>query len=133
MHENLRYLRYLYAIIVMLLCISCKTPGTRSGTELVERDTLRPETVAEADYAIRNELYQLRQQIGRARTVAEELRMESIAIRDVSRRSAQSIQEIIERAEALDRWVNWAVDRITYLEKLLAADIREIPGNLWLD
>jgi len=71
--------------------------------------------------SIRAELEQSREYNARARQEISLLRESYSTIIMASGRSIDLIQETIEYAERLDNWVNWAVDRLSYLEELLAA------------
>lgn len=120
------------------ICTGCTTGGpTWRGGAIGESDYIRPESTDAADYAIRERIYhleqeldaantalgQLREQRDRARDAAGEIRKSSEAIGELSRRSSTSLQEIIERMEALVLWIDWATNRIAYLEKLLEENI----------
>ena len=119
------------AVIVACLFFSIGSIGCRSAAQLGAGiggiDYLRPESAEAADYAIRERIGELERQIAGARVAVGEIRASSEAIRELSGRSAKSVQEIIEKMEALVLWIYWAGSRIQYLESLLEAQVRETP------
>ena len=109
-----------YSLFAVVGCSSAPTGRTDvSGVYYIE-----PASIEAADYAVRERIGALERQIADARVTVGELRASGERIRDVSRRSGISIQEIIEQMEALSVWIDWAVSRIQYLESLLEIEVR---------
>ena len=128
-------MRTLIAIICIIV-FGCATTGCRStqrGAGTRPTNYIEPKTSEEANYAIRDRIAGLESELADARATVDRLRSRldsaraeiasirksSATIGELSRRSTESIQEIIEQMEALSVWINWAVDRIQYLESLL--------------
>lgn len=111
-----------FSFFVFILCglfAGCKTTNIRRE-DVSGVDYFKPTSIETADYAIRERIYALERQIADARSTVAELRASCERIRDVSRRSANDVQEIIKQMEALVIWIDWATDYIQRLETILA-------------
>jgi septal ring factor EnvC (AmiA/AmiB activator) len=131
---------YFRLFVFSLTLMACGTGCATSRPVVPEQiDYVKPPTVETAQYAINERITSLERQLRESReetstvrgTIAD-CRSEIRGIREsceatlmVGRRSGDLIQETIEQAEALDRWVNWAYSRLQYLESLLAVQIRD--------
>ena len=125
----------LFAILAFCT-IGCQSTQRRQGDG--ELDYVRPTSVAEADYAIRERIRSLELQLADAQRRADALegriegaqelvvkiRESGTAIRELSRRSAEDVQGIIEQMESLILWIDWATGRIQYLESILAGEVQ---------
>jgi hypothetical protein len=111
---------FIFCICALALCFwsGCTTASNRRA-DVSGYDYIKPATIETADYAIRERIHALEQQIADARSTVAELRASSERIRDVSRRSANTVQEIIKQMEALVVWIDWATDYIQRLETIL--------------
>lgn len=125
--DNYNFTRYCFcSLLAFTLCLwtGCKSTA-QYGTGVGDIGYLRPESVETADYAIRERIGELERQIANARTAVREIRASSETIRAISRRSVNDVQSIIDKMEALALWVDWAVDRIQYLESLLTIEVQD--------
>ena len=115
---------FIIAFICLLgcFCAGCATVRERAGTG--GGDYIRPESIEAGDYALKDRIRQLEQQIAGARTEVRELRESGQRIRDASGRSVDLVQGIIEKMEALSEWIDWADSRLQYLENLLASEVQ---------
>jgi len=120
-HNRLIFIINFFAVI---LCFwgGCKTTSNRRS-DISGVDYLKPTTIETADYAIRERIRILERQISDARATVRELRASCDHIRDVSRRSVETIQEIIAQMEALVLWIDWATGYIQHLESILEAQV----------
>jgi hypothetical protein len=119
--------RFIFIVIAicaaaLCFCSGCKTAdiGRQDDSGV---DYVKPETAEAADYAIRERIRALERQLADARSTVAELRASSERIRAVSRRSAGTVQEIIEQMEALIVWIDWAAGYIQRLENILASGV----------
>jgi hypothetical protein len=126
---------FIFCFYAVILCFwgGCKSTAQHRA-KLGYPDYLKPKTSEAAEYAVREriatlereiagaraDVKELREQIGAARRIAGEIRESSDTIRELSGRSAATLQEIIEQMEILLLWIDWATNRIQYLESLLA-------------
>lgn len=124
MGVNRNHIIFCFCICALVLCFwaGCKTT-THGRADVSGQYYTKPESVEIADYAIRERIDALERQIADARSTVKELRESCERIRDVSRRSVNSIQEIIEQMEALVLWINWATGYIQCLENILEARV----------
>ena len=109
-----------FFVICSIGCKSAAQPGAGTG----DIGYIRPESIETADYAIRERIGELERQIAAARVTVGELRTSGEAIRELGRRSVNDVQGIIDKMEALLLWIDWASDRIQYLESLLEDQIQ---------
>ena len=109
---------------VIMFANGCKSTA-QYGAGVGGVDYLRPDSIEAADYAIRERIGELERQIAAARITVGEIRASGEAIRELSRRSARSVQEIIGKMEALVLWIDWATGRIQYLESLLEDQVQD--------
>jgi len=131
---NEKVMRVIASAFCAAVLAGCRTAGA-AGTGPV--DYIQPPTVEAAQYgideriaALGRELAESRERNGLVAESLERVRSEISGIREsgeaiimAGRRSGDLIQETLELAEALDRWVNWALSRIAYLEALLEEEI----------
>jgi len=131
----------IFLFAAALLCAGiftgCRT--ARNGEAVGGLDYIRPQSIAAADYAIRERIDYLERQLDiaidanrqladrleAARSTAQVIKESSDAIRELSRRSSASVQEIIGKMEALVLWIDWVTGRIQYLESLLEDKVRD--------
>jgi len=116
---------FVFIVIVFILCgifAGCKTTSNRRA-DVSGVDYLKPTSIETADYAIRERVRALEQQIADARSTVAELRASCERIRAISRRSVSDVQEIIAQMEALIIWIDWATGYIQHLENILAAQV----------
>jgi uncharacterized coiled-coil protein SlyX len=107
------------ARIIFIICCFTVLTGCATGKPVGQLDYIRPESIAAANYAVEERIRTLEQQIADARSTVSELRKHGDAIRELSGRSTESVQGIIDKMEALVLWIDWATGRIQYLETIL--------------
>jgi len=130
----------IFLFAVALLCAGifagCRTTG--SGEAVGGLNYTRPESVDVTNYAIRERIdylerqldtaintnRQLSERLEAARSTAQVIKESSDAIRELSRRSSVSVQEIIGKMEALSDWIDWVTSYINRLENLLADQVQ---------
>jgi len=124
MGGNFNRVIFIINFFAIILCFwaGCKTAINR-GPDISGVDYLKPTTIETADYAIRERIFILERQISDARATVRELRASCDRIRDVSRRSVETLQEIIAQMEALVLWIDWATGYIQHLESILEAQV----------
>lgn len=115
----------LFSAAVIFCCVlfsfcptGCKSAPV-GGADVSGLYYVKPDSFEVGDYAVRERIIALEQQIQRARSVVGELRTSGERALDAGRRSAGTVQEIIVQMEELVLWIDWATDRILYLESLL--------------
>ena len=134
MEKNIKIVSIAIILLLVTFCSGCKT--VRSWGEDGSTDYYKPETVGGADYAIRERIHYLENELEQAndrlakladrfehsKAIVNEIRKSGEAIGELSRRSAASVQEIIAQMEDLVLWITWATGRIQYLESILASE-----------
>jgi len=123
------FMVFMVFIILALFVSGC---ATRRPNRIEQIDYVKPATVEAAKYGIDERIASLERQLGESRNLNEAARSEIRSIREsceaiimAGGRSGDLIQDTIEKAEALDRWVNWAYSRLHYLENLFMAEIQD--------
>ena len=111
-------------VITCLLCTGCVTGG-RKPVESVPNDYIKPATVEVAQYGIDERSAALERILGDCRSEIIGLRESCETIINAGGRSGDLIQDTLEKAEAVYRWVSWAYPRLQYLESLLADQIQD--------
>jgi hypothetical protein len=95
-------------------------------------DYIKPTSIEAAQYGINERIASLERQIREGRLLNDAARSEIRSIREscaaiimAGGRSGDLIQETLEQAEALYRWVMWADSRLRYLENIFMAQIQD--------
>jgi hypothetical protein len=118
--------------VVFALLVTFGAGCTTNRPAVIEPvDYIKPPTVEAAQFGIDERIASLERALGESRSLNERARAEISGIREsceaiinAGRRSGDLIQETLEQAEALDRWVNWAYSRLQYLESVLASQVQ---------
>ena len=113
----------IFVVLTLFTLGGCRTTCCDRRSEIGSGDYVRPESVEAGNYALKERINILEQQIRAAREEVRELRESSERIIASGGRSADLIQGIIEKMEALTLWISWATGRLQYLEGVLADQI----------
>jgi hypothetical protein len=129
------------AVLLAVFCTGCGTARGYSGDGGIAggADYVRPESIDAANYAIDERIYYLERELASARELnnrlgerlegaratVREINQSSQTIRELSGRSAASLQEIIGKMERLVLWIDWVTNRVQYLEAVLASQVQD--------
>ena len=105
----------LFTTFTLWGCRTCPDGRSKIGNG----DYVRPESIEAGNYALTERIGVLERQIRIAREEVRELRESCERIISSGGRSADLIQGIIEKMETLILWINWASERLYYLENIL--------------
>jgi len=122
---------------VLYICVCAIILGFWTGCSTAKPakpepiDYVKPATIEAAQYAINERIASLERALGESRSLNDDARSEIGDIRksceaivNAGRRSDDLIQDTLEQAEALYRWVAWANSRLQCLESLLEIQVQ---------
>ena len=125
--------------ISAICCVICSTGCVSTGYRYAnsQPDYIKPESIDAAEWAVNDRIRQLERELAdtrefnnrlierlqKARDTARSIRESSGAIGELGRRSENVIRSVFEEIEILVVWIQWAVDRIVFLESLLEGEV----------
>jgi septal ring factor EnvC (AmiA/AmiB activator) len=133
-----KIITFIFVSLIAFSSTGCRTTGTRIS-KAGGVDYIKPASIEAAQYGIderietlERQLRESRQETATIRGAIADCRSEIGRIREscetiilAGGRSGDIIQETLEQAEALYRWVMWANSRLLYLENILMAQIQD--------